>query len=174
MKNHEKGEVYSTLSSVNGIEKERSTHVTTMQQPAVGVFEENTQAEQAINELYQAGFDHSQIRFAGHGMPSGVLEKIKSLLSGEDISVGGIYENLVKMGVSPEDARYYQNEFEAGRTIVVVQGMEDLRGATTTLTSFGGYNVNQLYAQSAAHGRGVGAQAPSTKDVNEEENRHPF
>jgi hypothetical protein len=145
-----------------------------MQQPAVGVFEESAQAEQAINELRQAGFDHSQIRFAGHGIPSGVLEKIKSLFTGENISVGGVRDDLAKMGVTSEDARYYQNEFEAGRSIMAVQGTENMQQATTTLTRCGGHTVNQRYAQSADYSRDRDVQAPPNEDVKEEQNRRPF
>jgi hypothetical protein len=145
-----------------------------MQQPAVGVFEESAQAEQAINELRQAGLDHSQIRFAGHEIPSGVLEKIKSLFTGENVSAGGIRDDLAKMGVLPEDARYYQNEFDAGRSIVAVQGTENMQQATNTLIRCGGYTVTQRYAPSAAYARGIGEQAPLNEDTNEEQNRRPF
>jgi hypothetical protein len=128
--------------------------MTTVQQPAVGVFGESAQAEQAINELRQAGFGLSQIRFAVRGIPIGrVLEKIKSLFTGEDISDGGVYDDLVKMGVLPEDALSYQNAFEAGRSIVAVQGTRGMQEAITILIRAGGYSVNQRYALGATHGK---------------------
>ena len=81
--------------------------MTTAQQLVVGVFRDRSQAEQAINELLQAGFSHHQIHFAGRGISTGgILEKIKSLFTGQDISAGGIYDDLVKMGAPPADARY--------------------------------------------------------------------
>ena len=71
--------------------------MTTAQQLVMGVFRDHAQAEQAINELLQAGFDHHQIRFAGRGISTGgMLEKIKSLFTGQDISSGGIYDDLVR------------------------------------------------------------------------------
>ena len=74
--------------------------MTTGQQLVIGIFRDHAQAEQAINELLQAGFAHHQIRFAGRGISSGgVFEKIKSLFTGQDISAGGIYDDLVKMGL---------------------------------------------------------------------------
>jgi hypothetical protein len=126
----------------------------TTQQPAIGVFGESIQAQQAINELLQAGFGLSQIRFVERGIPIRVREKIKSLLTGEDISVGRIYKDLVKMGVLPEDALSYQNAFEAGHFIVAVQGTRDIQEAITILIRSGGYSVNQRYALGATHGNG--------------------
>src|SRR5579864_4013523 len=118
--------------------------MTTMQQLVIGIFRDRTQAEQAINELLQAGFAHHQIHFAGRGAPTGgILEKIKSLFTGQDISAGGIHDDLVKMGASPEDARYYQSEFEAGRSIVAVQGIGDMQNAINILARHGGYGANQ-------------------------------
>lgn len=138
-----------------------------MQQFVIGLFRDRTQAEQAIHELLQSGFDHHQIRFAGRGIsPGGMLEKIKSLFTGQDIAAGGIYDDLVKMGVPPEDARYYQNEFEAGRAIVAVQANGRMQEATNILVRHGGYGAtNQRAAQSAQYG-GVtgGVQQPVPED----------
>lgn len=139
--------------------------MTTMQQLVVGVFQDHAQAEQAVNELLQAGFGHHQIRFAGRGTSTGgILEKIKSLFTGQDISAGGIYDDLVDMGAPPEAARYYQSEFEAGRSIVAVQGSGRMQEATDILVRHGGYGVNQRSAQAAAHGTPASTQKPTTED----------
>ena len=140
--------------------------MTTGQQLVIGIFRDHAQAEQAINELLQAGFAHHQIRFAGRGISSGgIFEKIKSLFTGQDISAGGIYDDLVKMGAPPEDARYYQSEFEAGRSIVVVQGAGNMQEAINTLVRHGAYGANQRFAQSAGTGTTTrGAQRPTTED----------
>src|SRR5436305_374032 len=131
--------------------------MTTAQQLVVGIFRDHAQAEQAINELLQAGFQHHQIRFAGRGISAGgMLEKIKSLFTGQDISAGGIYDDLVKMGAPPENARYYQNEFEAGRSIVAVQANGRAQEATTIIVRHGGYGVNQRMAQPTEHGPATG------------------
>jgi uncharacterized protein (TIGR02271 family) len=139
--------------------------MTTTQQLVISVFRDHAQAEQAIDELLQAGFAHHQIHFAGRGISAGgILEKIKSLLTGQDMSTGGIYDDLVKMGAPPEDARYYQSEFEAGRSIVVVQGTGDMQRAINILVRHGGYGANQRFAQSPGYGTATGVQGPTTED----------
>lgn len=138
--------------------------MTTTQRLVVGVFRDHAQAEQAINELLQAGFAHHRIHFAARGGATGekILEKIKSLFTGQDISADGIYDDLVKMGTPPEDARYYQSEFEAGRSIVAVQEPGDIQKAMNILVRHGGYGANQRFAQSAAQGTPAGVPGQGT------------
>ena len=119
-----------------------------MQQLVVGIFRNHAQAEQAINELHQVGFDHRHIRFAKHGISiGGTLKKIKSLFRGQNIETDGIYKDLVNMGMPPEDARYYQREFEAGRSIVAVLKSGVPLVATSILIRNGGCIVNEHFAQ---------------------------
>ena len=141
--------------------------MTTVQQLVVGVFRDHTQAEQAINELHQAGFDHHQIRFAGQGMPTGgILEKIKSVFTGQDIADSGMCDDLVNMGTPPEDARYYQNEFEAGRSIVTVVGTGVPLIAVNIMARYGGYGADQRSTQFADYRKSSDAQEPANEDVN--------
>ena len=65
--------------------------MTTTQQVVVGVFDDHTQAEQAVNALLNSGFTSDQIRYSGHGVaPGGMLATLKIgaeetiLLSQED------------------------------------------------------------------------------------------
>jgi uncharacterized protein (TIGR02271 family) len=145
----------------NKVEKEGSIDMTTAQQLVVGVFRERAQAEQAIHALLQAGFGHHQIRFAERG--GGILEKIKNLFTGQDIAAGGINDDLVKMGVSPENARYYQSEFEAGHSIVTILPDGRVQEATTILARHGGYGINPAIGQPTGYSRATGAQQPTTE-----------
>jgi uncharacterized protein (TIGR02271 family) len=139
--------------------------MTTTQQLVVGAFRDHIQAEQAINELLQAGFDHHQIRFAGRGISTGgILEKIKSLFTGQEMSASGVYDDLVKMGAPPEDARYYQSEFEAGRSIVAVLATSGVQEAINILVRHGGYGASQRFAPSADYGKATGVQQPVTTE----------
>ena len=116
----------------------------TIQRLVVGVFRDRALAEQAISELLRVGFGHDQIRFVGHGAPSGgLLEKFKSLFTGQDISADGISKTLVDMGVSSEDARYYQGEYEAGHSIVVVLAGKRAEEASEILDRYGRYGDAQ-------------------------------
>ena len=145
--------------------------MTTMQELVVGVFQDRTQAEQAINELHQAGFDHRQIRFAGQGVSTGgIIDKIKSVLTGQDIAAGGVYDDLVDMGTPPGDAHYYQSEFEAGHSIVTVLGTGVPLVAIDILARYGGYGAKQRSDQAPEYDMGPSAPEPTTEDVNAELN----
>jgi len=138
--------------------------MTTKQQLVVGVFRDHAQAEQAIDELLRAGFGHHQIRFAGRGSSTGgMLEKIKSLFTGQDMSTDNIYDDLVNMGAPPEDARYYQREYEAGRSIVAVVGTGNMQGAINILARHGGYGANQATTQSTGDRTATAVQEPTTE-----------
>src|SRR5437763_11335319 len=93
--------------------------MTTAQQVVIGVFDDRSQAERAVDELLQVGFRNDQIRYSGHGAATGgMLETLKSLFTGQDS--GSVYNDLVALGVPDNDASSYQQEFEAGRSIVAV------------------------------------------------------
>src|SRR5947209_3068080 len=122
--------------------------MTTTQPTVVAIFDDRAQAEQAVNELQNAGISSDQIRFLGYGAPTGgVLDKIKSFFTGQE--TGGVYDDLVNMGTSQEEANYYQREYEAGRSIVAVLAGERMQEATDILARHGGYSANRRFAQTA-------------------------
>ena len=109
----------------------------------VALFTDENQAQQAVDALLNAGFSSDQISFAGHGTPRGLLAGLKSFFSGEAMSTGGAYNDLVNRGMSEQDARYYQQEFDAGRSVVAVSGSDRLQEASTILSTYGGYGASQ-------------------------------
>ena len=120
--------------------------MTTRQQMVVAVFDERAQAEQAVNELQNAGINPEQIRFAGQGSSSGgMLDKIKSVFTGQE--TGTIYNDLVDMGVPQDDASYYQREYEVGHSIVAVPAAGRMQEVTDILARYGGYGANRRFAQ---------------------------
>lgn len=129
--------------------------MSTVQQLVVAVFRNRAQAEQAINELLQANFDDDQIRFAGHeATAGGMLEKIKSLFTGQVPMTGGsnLYNDLVDMGVPSRDAQYYQGEYDAGHSIVGALAGTRAQEASMILIRNGGYGADQAAAQAASAG----------------------
>src|SRR5579872_2272335 len=113
---------------------------TTDRASVVGVFTDDTQAQQAIEALRQAGFGDDQITYSGHGASSGgFLAGLKSFFTGEDASTGGAYNDLVSMGMSEEDARAYASEYDAGRSIVAVSGSR-AQEAASLMSQYGGYS----------------------------------
>jgi len=118
----------------------------------VAIFTDHPQAEQAINDLLNAGFTDDQITYSGHGTSDGgVFQKIKSLFTG-DYTSGSVYDDLVGMGMPQNDASYFQSEYEAGRSIVAV--IADGRGqeASDILARNGGYGATRHSQQTAAYG----------------------
>ena len=120
--------------------------MSSMQRLVVAVFDDRAQAEQAVNELENAGFSNDQIRFAGHGASTGgILDSLKSLFTGQD--TGSVYNDLVSMGMPQDDASYFQQEYEAGRSIVTVLAGERMQEATAILARYGGYSANRRSTQ---------------------------
>jgi heat induced stress protein YflT len=56
-------------------------------------------------------------------------------------ATGGIVGALTSMGVSEEEACYYQGEFEAGRTIVTVNAPGQEQAVKDVLRRFGAYDA---------------------------------
>ncbi|MHB8600717.1 MAG: hypothetical protein ACYDER_28415 [Ktedonobacteraceae bacterium] len=58
-----------------------------------GIFQNNADAEQAVTQLKQAGFDSDQIEFAQHGASTGggVLSGLKSLFKGKGEADSDVY-----------------------------------------------------------------------------------
>ena len=141
---------------------------------AVGIFEDQAKAEQAIHELHQAGFHDDQISYAGHGASSsGILASLKRLFTGQDTTSGTITDDLVERGMMPEaDARYYQQEYEAGRSIVAVMtDGRSLQEATTILTRNGAYGAKRPSVQTTDDRSTASSGAQNTAANTEEERR---
>ncbi|HEY6540555.1 MAG TPA: YsnF/AvaK domain-containing protein [Ktedonobacteraceae bacterium] len=112
---------------------------TTDRATIVGIFTDDTQAQQAIEALRQAGFSDDQITYSGHGTSSGgFLAGLKSFFTGDDYPTGGAYNDLVGMGMPEEDARLYAREYDAGRSIVAVTGSR-AQEASAIMSQYGGY-----------------------------------
>jgi uncharacterized protein (TIGR02271 family) len=107
----------------------------------VALFANEHQARQAIHALLQAGFTRDQIHFAGHGAAPDLLASIKGLFRGEATSAGSTYDDLIAEGIPGHIARYYQQEYNAGRSIVEVTGVSGLQEARTILSTYGGYGA---------------------------------
>jgi hypothetical protein len=106
----------------------------------VGVFRDRTQADQAMDALNNAGFERSQIHFAGPGTKGNFLEDIKSLFVGQSTSGSDITNNLTSMGLSNDEAQYYSNEYNNGNTVVTVQAPGREQEALNVLHSYNAYS----------------------------------
>jgi hypothetical protein len=121
----------------------------------VGVFDAPGDARRAIEDLRDAGFSDKSIgllthdkdgdpevrsfrdRAIGPVIAGGLLAAIAaSAASGA--GAGLVVGALVGLGVTDEEAAYYDDEFKKGRTIVVVRGDERTELAHTILTAHHG------------------------------------
>ena len=155
----------------------------------VGVFENDEQARQAVNELESMGFNADQIGYAGHdkggvsgdqatdvagaatsgavggGVAGGVLGALAAGLipgvgpiigagiltatlvgAGAGAAAGGLLGGLTGLGVSEEDAKYYDDEFKAGRSLVAVKAAGRYDEVRSRLQELGAYDVERRSA----------------------------
>jgi uncharacterized protein (TIGR02271 family) len=103
--------------------------VTTTSNPIIAaIFQNEDQAQQAMQALQQAGFSNDQIRYSVHR------------------GGAGITDSLMGLGLSEQDADFYNNQFESGKTIVTVNTNDRQQEAYNILTQYGGQSANSNYA----------------------------
>ena len=106
----------------------------------VGVFTDRVQADLAIDQLQQAGFTSDLLSLSHlQGSRAGGVKNLFSKLPGQQRS---IVDELKRLGVPEEEARYYQNELDAGRIIVTVQADARQQDARVILESNGAYDIH--------------------------------
>jgi hypothetical protein len=71
---------------------------------------------------------------------------------GSGALVGGLVGTLVGLGIPEEEARLYQQEFEAGRPIVTVQAGDRYSEAVAILSSHGALDVTRPVQEPAIKG----------------------
>lgn len=189
----------------------------------VGVFDNRTDAERAVDELHRAGFTDSQIGFAardgetleggrpiegsdtgeagegaakgvvGGGIVGGVLGALATglipgvgpviaggllagIIGGAVIggAAGGIFGALVgSMGVPEDEARYYDEEFKSGRTLVTVTADGRYDEAYRILQNAGAYDFQTRDAGTRTAMTGATAPAPATTRTTTSERERP-
>jgi len=106
--------------------------VTTTNRPTVvGLFQSEMEAQQAMNDLQQSGFSNDQIRYSVHRGGTGIRDQ------------------LMGLGLTEQEASYYNQEFEAGRTVVFVNGPGQQQEAFDILRRNGGYDASTGVTQTS-------------------------
>jgi len=90
----------------------------------VSLFQSEMEAQQAMNDPQHAGFSNDQIRYSAHR------------------GGAGIRDQLMDFGLTEQEASYYDQEFEAGRTVVFVNAPDRQRKAFDILHRNGGYGAS--------------------------------
>ena len=140
----------------------------------VGVFRDEKQAQQAQASLQSAGFDQVQfLRAGGRAAPQsgGLFSGIKRLFTGDNDGIAG---NLTETGVSEADARYYQQEYEAGRIIITVRANGRKQEALDILRRYGAYdaftrNTQNTTGATAASRASEGRATPTSETTSASE-----
>ncbi len=104
---------------------------TTNRSIVAGVFSNETNAQQTMSDLQNAGFTNDQIRYSVHQGGSGILD------------------SLQKLGFGQDEANYYNDEFLAGRTVVTVNSQDRRDEAYDILMRNGAYDMNSAGNQTS-------------------------
>jgi uncharacterized protein (TIGR02271 family) len=123
---------------------------------------------------------------AGLGILAGVIPAIGPAIAGGTLGillsnvaagagVAGLVGALVGAGVPEEEAKYYEDEFRAGRTLVTVQANGRAAEARAILQRCGAYDMENRGARAVGTARAAGtsrmAEAGQTFQVREEQVR---
>ncbi len=112
---------------------------TTPRSLIVGVFTDGVQADLALDQLQQEGFNSDLLSLSHQ---QGGRSGVKNLFSKLPEQQGSIVDELKRLGLPEEEARYYQNELDAGRLIVTVQADGRQQDAREILESNGAYDIH--------------------------------
>ena len=104
---------------------------TTNRPTVVGLFQSEMEAQQAMNDLQQSGFSNDQIRYSVHRGGTGIRDQ------------------LMGLGLTEQEASYYNQEFEAGRTVVFVNAPDQQQEAFDILRRNGGYDASTGVTQTS-------------------------
>jgi hypothetical protein len=111
----------------------------------VGVFTDDAQAEQAINELRRVGFSDDEISVArGGAATGGFIDSLKSLFTGQEPATVTKADDFIRLGVPEQDAGFYESELAAGRTIVLVRAADLQQSALEILRHYGAYDATRV------------------------------
>src|SRR5579875_2698301 len=92
----------------------------------VAVFDDPVMADRSLNELQNAGFPLREVLVAsktGEQHKRGFLESLKQFFAGSDrsVNVSDLERDLTDMGLSEEAARYYDEQYSIGKSVVGVR-----------------------------------------------------
>ena len=124
---------------------------TTNRSTVMSVFADGAQAQQAMDDLQRAGFSRDQIRYSVRRSGTGITDSLENL------------------GLPEQEATFYNQEFEAGRTVVMVMTNDRQQEAYDILRSHGGYDFNSRGPQMggyASTATGTETQGASTEPTN--------
>ena len=106
----------------------------------IAVFAGREQANLAIDNLRRAGYSYDQIRLVERGTNS-FIDDLKSLFTGQTTATTNSADDWMRIGVPEQDARTYQSELDAGRSIVLIKALASPEQALSILRQSGAYDI---------------------------------
>lgn len=103
----------------------------------VGIFTDQSLADQAMQALYDAGFAAEQILYSVPGTSGGIFGDLKSLFTGTSPERSNLANDLTAMGLSNEEAGYYASEYHTGKIILAVTAQGREQDAMNILHQYG-------------------------------------
>ena len=108
--------------------------------PIVGIFSSCAMAEHAIEDLKDAGYSNSEIRYSGCPAKGHLLGNLVSKVEGEEPPPPDeIARELIDMGIPGDIADYYAREFATGHPLVAVDSPGHEQDAIVIFRSNGGH-----------------------------------
>ena len=105
----------------------------------IAVFADQEQANKAIDDLRHAGYSYDQIRLVRRGSNS-FTENLKSLFS-QTATTTNSPDDWMRIGVPEQDARHYQSELDAGRSIVLIKAVDNPEQALSIMRQNGAFDI---------------------------------
>ncbi len=112
----------------------------------LGALTESQQLDETVDELQRAGLNKIDFALPGEtassfNAHSGLTGLIRQVFSPNEGDMrGNIVSDLVKKGVSDEEARNYEREFELGRSIIIVEAPGRQEEALQILRQHGAFD----------------------------------
>ncbi len=118
--------------------------------------------------LWALGIAAGVLPAIGPAVAGGLLASILASAAGA-AAVGGFVGALVGLGIPEEEARYYEGEFKAGRTIVTVRADNRYDEAQTILRRYGAYDIhNRGTATTASHATATSTSSRTAMPAGQE------
>jgi hypothetical protein len=93
-----------------------------------------------VGALWALGIVTLGLPAVGPAIAGGIFASILASAAGTAVA-GGLVGALVGLGIPEEEAKHYDTEFKAGRTLVTVQAPGKYVEADEILRRFGAYNI---------------------------------
>lgn len=123
---------------------------TTNSSTVMSVFQDEAQAQQAMNDLQSAGFRADQIRYSVRKSGTGIVQALENL------------------GLPEQEAAFYNSEFQSGHTVVMVNASDRQQDAYDILRRNNGYDFNSNGSRMGDYASSTATGTPQTSTEGEQ------